>query len=135
MLQNSTFIGVEQHFLKLAALFLACLFFLEIRSANCQNSDAGLIFFKNKNLTANPKQPSSPFFQQNFDWKKFEPFAKVARPQALALPKWSAETLPFFCKIEHRAAKHLPLPMKFRLGSVNYVDWLEGKSCTGSPDF
>jgi hypothetical protein len=39
-----------------------------------------------------------------------------------------AENLPFFCKIEHNWGKKLPMPFKFRLGSVEYVDWLEGKN-------
>ena len=43
------------------------------------------------------------------------------------LPEWSAESLPFFCKIEHVWAKKGRIPFKFRLGSVEYVDWLEGK--------
>lgn len=43
------------------------------------------------------------------------------------LPRWTAETLPFFCKIEHDWAKKSRIPLKFRLGSVEYVDWLEGK--------
>jgi hypothetical protein len=43
------------------------------------------------------------------------------------LPRWSAEELPFFCRIEHDFAKKSALPVKFRLGSVEYVDWLEGK--------
>jgi len=43
------------------------------------------------------------------------------------LPKWSSEELPFFCKIEHNWGKKARLPLKFRLGSVEYVDWLEGK--------
>jgi hypothetical protein len=41
---------------------------------------------------------------------------------------WSAECLPFFCKIEHNMGLKSKVPMKFRLGSVEYVDWLEGKS-------
>ena len=45
----------------------------------------------------------------------------------ILLPKWSAEALPFFCKIEHDWGKKSRLPLKFRLGSVEYVDWLEGK--------
>ncbi|MBK6995870.1 MAG: hypothetical protein IPH31_13420 [Lewinellaceae bacterium] len=43
------------------------------------------------------------------------------------LPKWSSKELPFFCKIEHNWGKKARLPLKFRLGSVEYVDWLEGK--------
>ena len=49
------------------------------------------------------------------------------------LPRWSAEQLPFFCRIEHDFAKKSTIPFKFRLGSVEYVDWLEGKS--DSPAF
>ena len=44
------------------------------------------------------------------------------------LPRWSAESLPFFCRIEHNFAKNCTVPVKFRLGSVEYVDWLEGKT-------
>ena len=44
-----------------------------------------------------------------------------------ALPCWSANELPIFCKIEHEIGKKLPIMVKFRLGSVEYVDWLEGK--------
>lgn len=40
---------------------------------------------------------------------------------------WSAECLPFFCRIERRMGLHNRVLLKFRLGSVEYVDWLEGK--------
>jgi hypothetical protein len=75
-----------------------------------------------------------------FFTKQFEPtratifgFALRTTPatdpkQGVFLPRWSAEDLPFFCKIEHDwAKKHARIPLKFRLGSVEYVDWLEGK--------
>lgn len=46
---------------------------------------------------------------------------------SVMLKKWSADDLPFFCKIEHKMGKNMSLPLKFRLGSVEYVDALEGK--------
>lgn len=54
-------------------------------------------------------------------------------PNPSFFPRWSAEELPFFCRIEHDFAKKSTIPFKFRLGSVEYVDWLEGK--TDSPAF
>ncbi|MEZ5058564.1 MAG: hypothetical protein R2879_16135 [Saprospiraceae bacterium] len=35
--------------------------------------------------------------------------------------------LPVFCKVEVELEKTVSFPVKFRLGSVDYVDWLEGK--------
>lgn len=35
--------------------------------------------------------------------------------------------LPVFCKVEVVLEKTVAFPVKFRLGSVEYVDWLEGK--------
>jgi hypothetical protein len=43
------------------------------------------------------------------------------------LPRWSSADLPVFCRIEHEVGKIMPIMIKFRLGSVEYVDWLEGK--------
>lgn len=40
---------------------------------------------------------------------------------------FSVETLPFFCKIEYKMGLNKKLPLKFRLGDVQYVDELEGK--------
>lgn len=33
----------------------------------------------------------------------------------------------FFCKEEIKLEKAVKMPVKFRLGSVQYVDWMEGK--------
>ena len=35
--------------------------------------------------------------------------------------------LAFFCKVEVQLEKRTKIPVKFRLGDVRYVDWLEGK--------
>jgi hypothetical protein len=34
----------------------------------------------------------------------------------------------FFCKQELKLEKEIKLPIKFRLGSIEYTNWLEGKS-------
>ncbi|MFN0014912.1 MAG: hypothetical protein ACKVU2_10225 [Saprospiraceae bacterium] len=47
-----------------------------------------------------------------------------------ALCHWSADALPFFCRVEYKIGLKIPIPIKFRLGSVEYVDWLEGKGET-----
>jgi|GEM_PF-687709 len=71
----------------------------------------GLLFFK-------PLKPSLSAF----------PGIQFLSLNPSFLPRWSAEQLPFFCRIEHDFAKKSIIPLKFRLGSVEYVDWLEGKS-------
>ena len=38
------------------------------------------------------------------------------------------DKLAFFCKIEVKLEKKVQYPFKFRLGSVNHVDYLEGKT-------
>lgn len=53
--------------------------------------------------------------------------SKPSLPGPVFLPRWSAECLPFFCRIEHDFAQKSAVNFKFRLGSVDYVDWLEGK--------
>lgn len=40
------------------------------------------------------------------------------------------DDLAFFCKIEVQLEKKLRFPVKFRLGDVPYVDWMEGKRRT-----
>jgi hypothetical protein len=40
---------------------------------------------------------------------------------------FSVEALPFFCKIEYKMGLNKSMPIKFRLGDVQYVDELEGK--------
>ncbi len=52
---------------------------------------------------------------------------KNPRMHPIFLPTWRSEDLPVFCRIEHEMGKKMPLMVKFRLGSVEYVDALEGK--------
>ncbi|MFZ4634881.1 MAG: hypothetical protein ACOYNO_11795 [Saprospiraceae bacterium] len=48
-------------------------------------------------------------------------------PGMRALPAWEAADLPLFCKIEHHMAQKSRIPVLFRLGSVDYVNFLEQK--------
>ena len=43
------------------------------------------------------------------------------------LPKFDAEELPLFCKIEYKMEKKTRFPVRFRLGTVDVVDGMEGK--------
>ncbi|MDX2134192.1 MAG: hypothetical protein SFV52_05385 [Saprospiraceae bacterium] len=43
------------------------------------------------------------------------------------VPAWETEKLPFFCRIEHQMNRKTPLPVFFRLGSLEYVNSLEQK--------
>ncbi len=40
---------------------------------------------------------------------------------------FAVDKMPFFCKIEYKMGLNKKLPVKFRLGDVQYVDELEGK--------
>lgn len=40
---------------------------------------------------------------------------------------FKANNLPFFCKIEHNIEKKSKIPLRFRIGDLNYVNMLENK--------
>ncbi len=41
---------------------------------------------------------------------------------------FDADKLPLFCKIEHKLAKNSKVNLRMRLGSLDYVNKLEGKN-------
>ena len=59
------------------------------------------------------------------------PISSSLAPATPQLPRTPAayryQDLAFFCRVEVKLEQAATLPVKFRLGSVNYVDRLEGK--------
>ena len=78
-----------------------------------------------------PKLKTPPQYLTTFLLKK--PMQKSAIQQVVSpsfrpIPLvFNVETLPFFCKIEYQMGLNKKLPLKFRLGDVQYVDEMEGK--------
>lgn len=44
-----------------------------------------------------------------------------------ALNQFNAQGMPFFCRIEYQMEQAANFPVRFRLGDVQYVDYLESK--------
>lgn len=73
------------------------------------------------------------FYFEKVNWDKGENTSAMLNEESLMLihlntqPNGKAFT-PFFCAIEDRIAKSSKVNLRFRLGSVDYVNALEGKS-------
>jgi hypothetical protein len=95
-------------------------------------TDAKTIFFEKKSplpiVFFEIKTPRNSVFFQKIKWKKEEKFSQKPSESRMVSPQFSPDALPFFCKIEYKMEKKLPVPVRIRLGSAAYVDWLEGKS-------
>ena len=60
--------------------------------------------------------------------------ARFSKSNNLA-PAFCAADLAFFCRLELKMDKAMRTPVRFRLGSQEYVDWLERKSSARFMDF
>ena len=76
---------------------------------------------------------SSLFKSNSLPKKKIDSTAKVnlyVSPAMLVSPTFYSSNLAFFCRQEIKFEKVTKIPLKFRLGSVQQVDYLEGKNNT-----
>jgi hypothetical protein len=79
-------------------------------------------------------KPEKPFKLHAF------PFSPLQRQHVLASLQFLSvdvllNHLPFFCAGELFIEKRLKVPFRFRLGSVQQVDWLEGKPLSIRPEY
>ena len=65
--------------------------------------------------------------QFTFQENKKNTFNVMQKEQQQMPAAYAYKDLAFFCKIEVKLEQAVKLPIKFRLGSVDYVDYLEGK--------
>jgi hypothetical protein len=85
--------------------------------------------FQNDNLTLSANQPKRIFFKLMFN-----PFILTNNPFSTVrtvnlLPKnYYIENLSFFCRNEWQFEKATSLPLRVRLGSLEYADYLEQKT-------
>jgi hypothetical protein len=73
-----------------------------------------------------PKYSTDKRFEQLPTKSIFGAYAPVY-PHSVISPNFYVKNLSFFCRQELRLEALTKIPFKFRLGSVQYVDWLEKK--------
>ena len=79
--------------------------------------------------------------KQNSDWVKHtaviktitSPVFSINQPRSYSIinSNFYTQNFGFFCKKELQIEKIINLPLKFRLGSVQQCDWMEGKVNAG----
>jgi hypothetical protein len=70
-------------------------------------------------------------FNSNIILHKNSPLKPLPASSMMIQPSFYTSHLPFFCRQEIKLENATGVPLKFRLGSVQYVDYLEGKKNAG----
>lgn len=65
----------------------------------------------------------------NLDYKLefLAPLRDGNEKSTIKLSRFNSNTLPFFCKMEHQLQLKSRIPVKIRLGNVDYVNKMESK--------
>lgn len=106
-----------KNFLLLCALFLTHSAFAQV----------GL------HLTSHVHKTEIPRFSPEIKFLNTQPASEFSETNLPNIPPpflqkyYNYNDLAFFCKVEVQLEKAVSFPVKFRLGSVEYVDMLEGK--------
>ena len=69
-------------------------------------------------------------FQNSLRFMNAPTYPGFSTFQAIS-PNFYVKNLGFFCKQELKFAAATKIPVKFRVGSLNYCDWMEGKKSAG----
>ena len=83
----------------------------------------------NTNLFA--KKISALNWQNSFELINTLPYSKSSSSDfsiELRKENFNTQALPFFCQKEWQFEKSTHIPLKFRLGSIDYTNMLEGKN-------
>ncbi|MEO7047042.1 MAG: hypothetical protein ABI091_17195 [Ferruginibacter sp.] len=85
--------------------------------------DVICVYAQNDSAKSSTSKPFSYYFINNS-------YSKLSNniPNSGIPSNFYTCNLGFFCKEEIKLEKAVKIPVKFRLGSVQYVDWMEGKN-------
>ena len=95
--------------------------------ANAAISQNISVLPRQKPLLAYTKKPVNKLFTLQGSTQPVGPTSINRNPELPVSPGFYAANLGFFCKQEIKFEKATKIPFKFRLGSVQQCDWLEGK--------
>ena len=95
-------------------------------------------FAQQKGIIPAFKKPGDTVFYNNCFSNKFQRYYKQKKKDIVCSDKtipaemqlkgdYYSSRLGFFCKQEIKLEKATKIPFKFRLGSIQYCDWMEGK--------
>jgi hypothetical protein len=109
-----------------AKFFIFCMIFVA-NAAVCQKISA---LQTEKPLLVFTKKPVNKLFMLKGTFRTAGITSVNNRTELPVSPGFYAANLGFFCKQEIKFEKATRIPFKFRLGSVQQCDWMEGKPNT-----
>jgi hypothetical protein len=117
---------------KKAKILLFCMIFVAKAAISQLNHSKSVQFGINGRFNTAAPTKKNPFFSSYFLTKDVKTALPVIQtPFFVICADQYTKNFGFFCKKELQFEKTTGLPLKFRLGSVQYCDWMEGKKTAG----